>query len=114
MPALSKALRRSARMQTSLDAARVGVALERHRLANDALPENLEALVPRYLAKIPTDLVDGKPLRYRRDADGGYSLYSVGWNQTDDGGEVARSKGKDSNPDIAKGDWVWEMPAKRP
>ena len=112
MPALSKAARRSARMQTSLDAARVGIALERHRLANDALPENLDALVPRYLAKIPTDLVDGKPLRYRRDADGTYILYAVGWNQTDEGGEVAWSKGKDSSPDISKGDWVWQMPTK--
>jgi hypothetical protein len=114
MPALSKAVRQSARMQTSLDTARVSIALERHRLANGALPETLNALVPRYLAKIPTDLIDGKPLRYRRDADGGYILYSVGWNQTDDDGEVARSKGKDSNPDIARGDWVWQMPVKRP
>lgn len=112
MPALSKAARRSARMQTSLDSARVAIALERHRLANGALPENLDALGPRYLAQIPTDLADGKPLRYRRNADGSYIIYSVGWNKTDDGGEIAWSKAKAPSVDISKGDWVWQMPAK--
>lgn len=112
MPALGKAVRRSARMQTSLDAARIAIALERHRLANGALPENLDPLAPRYLARLPTDLMDGKPLRYRRGEAGGYILYSVGWNQTDEGGEIAWTKGKDPNPDLSKGDWVWQMPAK--
>lgn len=110
IPALSGAIRRSARMQTNVDAARVAIALERHRLANGALPEALDVLVPRFLGKIPTDLFDGKPLRYRRNADGSYILYSVGWNQIDDGGEIAWSKGKDPSMDISKGDWVWQMP----
>jgi len=112
MPALSKAIRRSARMQTTVDAARVALALERYRIANDALPDTLEALVPHFLRAIPNDLLDGKPLRYRRNPDGGYLLYSVGWNQTDDNGEIAWSKGKDPSVDISKGDWVWQMPAR--
>jgi hypothetical protein len=112
MPAVGKAVGRSARTQVFVDAARVACALERHRLASGALPETLESLSPRYLEKIPTDVIDGKPLRYHRNLDGGYILYSVGWNQTDDGGEIAWSKGKDPRVDISQGDWVWQMPGK--
>ena len=112
LPALEKAVRKSARMQTSVDAARVACALERQRLASGMLPETLDALVPRYLEKIPTDVIDGKPLRYRLNADKSYVLYSIGWNQTDDGGELAWTRDKSPNVDVAKGDWVWQMPGR--
>jgi hypothetical protein len=39
-------------------------------------------------------------------------LYSVGWNETDDGGVVALTKGKPPAPDISQGDWVWRYPQK--
>ena len=39
IPALDKAVRKSARMQTYVDAARVACALERYRLANGNCPE---------------------------------------------------------------------------
>ncbi len=107
MPALSKAVRKSARMQFYVDAAGVACALERYRIANGAFPETLAALTPRLLDKIPLDVMDGKPLRYRRNADGGYIMYSVGWNQTDDGGELAWRTDKERSVDVAKGDWVW-------
>ena len=112
MPALSKAVRRSARMQTSVDAARVAGALERHRLATGALPESLDVLTPRYLERIPTDLFDGNPLRYRRQADGAYRIFSIGWNQADDGGVLAWKGNKEKSVDLENGDWAWEMPAK--
>ncbi len=79
-----------AKDQTYVDAARVACALERYRLADGQLPEKLEALVPRYLAKIPNDVIDGQPLRYRLESDGNYVIYSIGWNQTDDGGVRGR------------------------
>jgi hypothetical protein len=113
LPALGNAVRKSARMQTCVDEARVACALERHRLATGALPESLGPLVPRFLKAIPADVIDGQPLRYRRDAEGGYCLYSIGWNQKDDGGQIAWIKNKkDSSVDVAQGDWVWQMPAK--
>lgn len=112
MPALSKAVRRTARVQVALDSARVACALERHRLAGGALPEALDALAPRFLERVPADLFDGKPLRYRREADGGYLLYSVGWNQTDDGGVLVWKGNKEKSVDLEHGDWVWQMPAK--
>jgi hypothetical protein len=113
MPALEKAVRKSARMQAYVDDARVACALERYRLAKGQLPDKLDALVPRFIAAIPTDVIDGHPLRYEKSADGNYVLYSIGWNQVDDGGQLAWSgQKKDNSVDINQGDWVWQMPAK--
>lgn len=109
MPALGKVVAKSARMQTYLDCARVACALERYRLVNGSLPKQLDELTPKFIASIPPDVIDGKPLRYRPRPDGSYLLYSVGWNQTDDGGQIAwTTKGK-KQMDISQGDWVWEM-----
>ena len=41
-------------------------ALERYRLANGQFPETLDALVPKFVAKLPTDVITGTPLKYRR------------------------------------------------
>jgi hypothetical protein len=112
LPALGKAVRKTARMQTFVDAARIACALERYRLAKGKLPDALGLLVPGYLAAVPADVVDGKPLRYRLDPDGGYLLYSVGWNGVDDDGEVVLEDGKKATLDVSQGDWVWRMPAK--
>lgn len=112
MPALGKAARKTARMQTAVDSARVACALERYRLAKGNLPEKLDELVPGFIAAIPNDVIDGQPLRYRRADDGGYVLYSIGWDKADSNGEIVLSKGANPGVDIAKGDWAWEMPAK--
>jgi hypothetical protein len=40
------------------------VAAERYRLANDRWPDDLAALVPKYLSAVPADPFDGKPLGY--------------------------------------------------
>lgn len=114
MPALTKAVRRSAHAQVMVDAGRIACALERFRLARGALPEQLGELVPQWLDHVPPDVIDGQPLRYRRDADGGYLIYSIGWNEQDDAGKIALNKGKDPGVDFANGDWVWQMPARLP
>ena len=115
LPALGRTCQRSGRMQTCVDAARVACALERYRLANSRLPETLDVLVPAFIERIPTDVIDGKSLRYRLDSDGGYVLYSIGWNQADDGGKLAWSDRNREKPavDFTKGDWVWAMPGHR-
>ena len=85
-------------------------ALERHRLAHGEYPETLNALVPQYFDKLPHDAITGEPLKYRRSGDGGFILYSVGWNGTDDGGKgVMKESG---GVDQEKGDWVWSAPGR--
>jgi hypothetical protein len=94
--------------QTAADQAAVACALERYRLAYGTVPEKLEALVSRYLAAVPKDVIDGQPLRYKRDGTDHYRIYSVGWNGTDDNGEVATKSGKlHLETDVKNGDWVW-------
>jgi len=40
-------------------------------------------------------------------------LYSVGWNQTDDGGQLAWARQtKQDSVDSTRGDWVWRMTAR--
>jgi hypothetical protein len=113
MPSLGNAIRRSARTQTYVDAARVGCALERYRLATGNLPETLDKLCPRFLDTLPKDVIDGKPLRYQPASNGDYLVYSIGWNQTDDGGRMAFGrKDKRDSVDLTRGDWVWEMTSK--
>jgi hypothetical protein len=78
---------KTARAQVANDLARLAVALERHRRAEGDYPEKLAALAPRFLAKIPHDVMNGKPLNYKRLNDD-YLLYSVGQNLRDDGGLI--------------------------
>ena len=62
-------------------------AIERWRLAHGgSLPPSLSTLVPEYLAAVPEDPMDGKPLKFRPLAKG-YVVYSIGEDGTDDGGK---------------------------
>lgn len=109
VPALSKTAAKFANGQTAVDLATVACALERHRLPHGQYPEQLDLLVPRFIAKVPTDVITGELLKYRREQDGTFVLYSAGWNETDDGGEVHVRKGGEA-PDPNQGDWVWRYP----
>jgi len=101
-PAISSTVRKLAAIQGSVDLARVACALERYRLAHGEYPETLDPLTPQFIAKLPRDIINGQPLHYRRTTDGKFLLYSVGWNETDDGGEPG------TFTDPTQGDWVWE------
>ena len=105
-PRSSRVPRNFARAQTDFDLARVAIALERYRLKEKNYPDSLEALVPTYLEPVPHDIMDGKPLRYVRKQDD-YQLYSVGWNQEDDGGTHVPNSHQQA-------DWVWHSKATNP
>jgi hypothetical protein len=45
-----------------VDQARIACALERYRLANGKYPAALADLIPRFLDKIPADVITGKPM----------------------------------------------------
>jgi hypothetical protein len=75
------------------DAALTALAIERFRRAHEgALPKTLQQLVPTWLPKIPTDIFNGQPLRYRR-LERGYVVYSVGPDRLDNGGRERPTKG---------------------
>jgi hypothetical protein len=91
------------------------IALKRFQLKHGKLPEKLSELTPEFLASVSVDFVDGQPLRYRRNADGTYLLYSIGEDGKDDGGNPSLEKSNTSsnffwqNPRAL--DWVWPQPA---
>lgn len=91
------------------------IALKRYQLRHGDYPADLTALVPEFVPSVPRDPVDGHPLRYRRNTDGTFLLYSVGENGKDDGGDPLPGKGVKTsffnwlNPDAL--DWVWPQPA---
>jgi hypothetical protein len=112
LPALENTAKKTAYAHTCVNLARVACGLERYRLANGKYPESLDAIAPQFISKLPHDVIDGQPLKYRRNAEGSFILYSVGWNETDDGGTVAMRKANTPSVDQDKGDWVWRYPAK--
>jgi hypothetical protein len=85
----------------------IACALERFRLKNSSYPEKLDALLPEFLASIPHDPVDGSPMRYRRENDGGFVLWSIGANRIDDGGKLAPGKSVQQQLD-----WILQVPGK--
>ena len=101
---------RFAQAQGMADLAVTACALERHRLGQQQHPASLSALSPRYLKVVPHDLVSGGPLHYEATARGGFVLYSVGWNETDEQGTPAFID-SGSALDPKAGDWVWCYPA---
>ena len=105
-PAVGASVKKFVLIQSQVDLARAACALERFRLAHGNYPETLDALAPQFIEKLPHDLINGQPLHYRRTEDGNFVLYSVGWNETDDGGKVVFAKS--GRVDTEKGDWVWK------
>jgi len=107
LPALSRVILRSAAAQTAFNQAAIACALQRYRLANGHFPEALEALAPKFVSRLPNDVLTGEPYKYRLTADGRFVLYSIGWDEKDDGGVPGKILF-----DEQQGDWVWEYPAK--
>jgi hypothetical protein len=95
--------------QTVADQAALACALERYRLAHGEFPERLEALAPAFMSRLPNDVITGQPYKYRRTNDGQFILYSVGWDEKDNGGTPGKTLF-----DLNQGDWVWQYPAIQP
>jgi hypothetical protein len=99
LPAFDKFALRDANHRAQARTALVALALERFRLANNGqLPDQLAALVPAYLDKIPFDPFDGQPIRFKK-LPTGYVVYSVGSDQKDDGGAERVPKAPQGSPE---------------
>jgi hypothetical protein len=111
---ITNATSKFAQAQVCIDEARIACALERYRLAHGVYPDSLDALAPACIDELPHDIMNGQPYRYQLRPDGTYLLYSVGWNQTDDGGKVVFMKDAPALIDYTQGDWVWLTPQLNP
>jgi hypothetical protein len=124
MPGFANALRKTAFAQTCADSAAIACALERYRRAHGVFPASLDDLTakgntPSTLShKLPSDVINGQPLHYRLTENGRYVLYSVGWNEKDDGGTIVTRKDEfrlvkhahevfGQGDATTSGDWVW-------
>ncbi|MDB6125004.1 MAG: hypothetical protein JWQ71_3997 [Pedosphaera sp.] len=116
LPSLPKIVQKAARGQTSVNLATIACALERYQLAHGAYPKTLEPLVPQFLSKLPHEITNGEPLKYRRSEDGRFVLYSIGSDGKDDGGAYPSKEGVDFQDNKfgseVTGDWVWRYPSK--
>jgi hypothetical protein len=109
VPVVGGSVLKLAYTQSCVDRARIACALERYHLALGEYPETLVSLTPKFLDKIPNDVITGQPLHYHRSADGKFVLYSVGWNGIDDGGKTVLKQS--GGIETTQGDWVWPSPA---
>lgn len=98
LPAVSNCYEASDRSLTLSSMNEIAAALAVHRAREGSYPEQLEALVPATLSKLPLDIYSGKPFIYQRSAEG-YCLYSVYINGHDD-------RGRDISGKIENGKWV--------
>ena len=112
IPVYSTVPQKLALAQSEVDMAMLACGLERYRLAQGQYPDDLNALVPRFVTVLPHDIINGQPLKYRRTENGRFILYSVGWNEKDDGGVVAARSSHPDDQDVLHGDWVWQYPEK--
>jgi len=107
LPNFKQACQTLARTQALVKEAQIACALERHRLAHGEFPEKLDSLVPVFLKILPADVIKGGQLHYRRKDADHFQLYSIGWNETDEGGIAVR----DENGVVFildQGDWPWD------
>jgi hypothetical protein len=109
---LSRVVEKGMKVETVKSLAIAAIAIKRYSLAHGQPPSSLRELVPAYLPAVPIDFMDGEPVRYRRDADGTFTLYSVGDDHQDNGGDpsLPADKSKSSNRWNRK-DYVWPTPA---
>ena len=100
MPSWPKAMRTAADTKARLVALKAALAIEQFRLANNnALPPNLDALVPDYCSSVPRDPFDEQPLRYKK-LPRGYVVYSIGADGVDNGGAERTNRKSMSDYDV--------------
>jgi hypothetical protein len=101
----SKIFQKALYAQVRSDQFRLACALERYYLSEGQYPEKLADVQPRFIGKIPHDLMSGKDFIYHRESPKNYVLYSVGADLKNDGGNPAKSVAAPSTPETEK-DWI--------
>ncbi len=101
IPNFSRAASVCIRHETQRRLTITAIALKRFRQRSESFPTELGALVPHFLSAVPIDPMSAKPLRYQLNADGSFTLYSVGEDGRDDGGDP-------NPPAVTKRFGLWE------
>jgi hypothetical protein len=102
-PALGNVESKYLHCMATIAQAQLACALERQRLAKGKYPDRLDALVPEFIQSLPKDPVAQAPMRFRTISNaGGFELWSVGLNRTDDSAAEQSGKSPHDQPD-----WVW-------
>lgn len=107
IPALQKIHGNIAKSRAQADATRWGLAVLEEKARTGRLPASLDEIPQAMLPDRPTDPFSGKSFIYKPDPDGkAFTLYSLGVNGKDDGGdfrlppEAARYPALASLPDL--------------
>jgi hypothetical protein len=109
---LSGVINKAMRAETERSLVLCAIALKRYKLLHGTAPISLETLVPEFLPSVPTDYMDGQPIRYRLETTGGFVLYSVGADGHDDRGDTALMPGNTNVRNLwGRKDCVWPVPA---
>jgi hypothetical protein len=101
LPWLDRLGETATKAETYQRLARLACRLEEYRITHDQYPEKLDQL-PDLPARLNQEVLSEQPLHYQRKADS-YQLYSIGWNQKDNGGVYSATTDQ-------PGDWPWPSP----
>jgi hypothetical protein len=115
-PAFKSVLTRAIYTQVLVNQSIIACALERYRLEKGSYPESLDAVKLADGKALPLDVMNDKPMHYRKTTNGKYALWSVGFDGKDDGGKRMLDEKHPENTRFSDekylGDWVWDFPAK--
>ncbi len=114
-PAATRIINNATYTQILVNHAVIACALERHRIEKGSYPDSLDAVRLADGKPLPLDVINRKPMNYRKTADGRYALWSVGFDGKDDGGKRVLDEKKPENTRFYDekylGDWVWDFVA---
>jgi len=109
---LSSSVRKAMQAETERSIVLCAIALKRYLLRRGKYPASLDALVPKLISSWPVDYMDGKPTKYRLNSDGSFTLYSVGVDGNDDGGDASLPPEKPKSRNLwNRKDFIWPAPA---
>lgn len=81
-------LAQAAALETLQRLTLTAIAIERFRLRYNRLPDSLDDLKPGFANDVPIDVMDGKPLRYKKLGGQRFKLHSVGLDGKDAEGHL--------------------------
>ena len=109
---LANSLRKSMKAEAERSLLLTAISLKRYSIRFGKPPADLQSLVPDFLSSVPTDYMDGQPIKYRLEPDGTFVLYSVGEDYKDGEGDSTLRPGRTGTFNIwYRNDVVWPQPA---